>query len=508
MTTATSATPGWQSLRERLVRRPVVAAVTGLLALSLVACGGGTANLIGTLDKTFGAGSSDGTPDGMVSLSLGAGNDTARGTVVQPDGKILVVGSTTSSGAGTTSSNILVQRFNADGSPDKTFGADGNNDGTPDGAVALSLGGSSEEEGRAIALQRIGNETKIVVAGTSTQSGSKNLVVARLASNGAIDETFGTDNNDGTPNGYVSVSLSDGDDVANALAIQADGKILVAGTAGSGADSNIAVVRLNSDGSLDKTGFGVGSTDGSPDGVVTLSLGSGSDVAVAIAVQADGRAVVVGDSTSVGGGTSNIVVARLNGDGSLDEDFGKSNDGTPDGVVNVSLGDGDDHASAVAIQINGKILVAGTTTASDSSKNAAIARLNADGSLDGSFGAGTNDGTPEGAVGISLGNGNDELSAIAVDEEGRIVVAGSTTSTGGSSNVFVARLLADGSLDTEFGQADDGTPDGVVNLSFGDGDDFGRALALQADGKIVVAGDSKASDGSFNIVLARLLVKN
>ena len=504
MTTATSASPAWQSLRERLVRRPVVAAVTGLLALSLAACGGGDGSRIGKLDTSFGR-SSDGTPDGMVSLSLGAGNDAARATLVQPDGKILVLGSTTSDGAGTTSSNILVHRFNADGTPDKTFGADGGNDGTPDGAVALSLG-EGDDEGRAIALQADG---KIVVVGSHTaQDESKNIVVARLNSDGSLDEDGFGQGNDGTPDGYVSVSLSDGNDVANAVAIQSDGKILVAGTASSGSDSNIAVVRLNRDGSLDETGFGLGTDDGSPAGVVTLSLGDGNDTATGLVVQADDRIVVVGSSTSiVGSSGSNIVVVRLNPDGGLDTFFGADGnaDGTPDGVVSVNLSNGDDLATAVALQADGKILVAGTTS-SGSGKNAAIARLKADGSVDATFGAGSADGTPDGSVALSLGDGDDELSAIAVDADGRIVVVGSTTSTGGSSNVFVARLLADGSLDAEFGQDDDGTPDGVVNLSFGNDDDFGRAVALQADGKIVVAGDSKTSDGSFNIALARLLV--
>jgi uncharacterized delta-60 repeat protein len=500
------ATPEWSSLRDRLVRRPVVALVAGLMALSLAACGDGdAASTVGTLDKIFGAGSSDGTPDGMASVSLGAGNDTTRGTAIQADGKILVVGSSTSSGAGTTSSNIVVERFKTDGTLDASFGA-GNGDGSPDGVVTLSLG-SGSEEGRAIAVQADG---KIIVAGTSTSpevTGSgKNIVVARLNSDGTPDATFGADNNgDNTPDGFVAVSLGNGDDVADAIAIQADGKILVAGTAAGGADSNIAVVRLNANGSLDAAGFGVGQQDGSPDGVVTLSLGAGSDAAVGIAVQSDDRIVVVGNSTSVGGnGSSNIVVARLNPDGTLDGFFGKANDGTPDGVVNVSLGAGDDVASAVAIQANGKILVAGSTV-SASGKNAAVARLNADGSVDASFGAGSSDGTPDGSVALSLGNGDDELGAIAVDADGRIVVVGTTTSTGNSSNVFVARLNADGKLDTSFGQGNDGTPDGVVNLSFGDGNDYGRTVALQADGKIVVAGD-RVNGGSSDIVLARLLV--
>lgn len=125
------------------------------------------------------------------------------------------------------------------------------------------------------------------------------------------------------------------------------------------------VQRFNADGALDTASR----ADGSLDGLVSLDLGAGSGEGRAIALQADGHAVVVGDSTSVGAGSSNIMVACLNGNGSLDADFSQSDDGTPDDV-----------ASAVALQVNGKILVAGTTD-SDSCQNPAIVRLNADGSM-------------------------------------------------------------------------------------------------------------------------------
>lgn len=502
MAYAFSAAPERQTFRERLFRRPLITGlVVGLLAFSLTACGGSdsvSSSPVGTLDKAFGK-----TGDGMVTVSLGAGNDSTNGMVVQADGKALLIGSSSSSStvSGTTSTNITVERFNTDGTLDTSFGA-GNSDGSPDGVVSLSLG-NGNEKGTAIAVQEDG---RIVIAGTTTSvSGnlSKNVVVARLKADGSMDSTFGTAN-DGTPDGVVNVSLSDGDDVANALTIQSDGKIVVAGTTSSTSGDNIAVVRLNTDGSLD-TAFGAGTSDGSPDGVVTLSLGDGSDSAEAIAVQADGRLVVAGNSTATSGnGSKNIVVARLNTDGTMDAYFGTANDGSPDGVVNVSLSDGNDVAHALAIQSNGKILVAGTSS-NASGNNAALVRLNADGSLDTGFGVGVSDGTPDGVVGLSLGNGDDESVAIRVQADGKIVVTGNTTSTGSSSNVFVARLLADGSLDTGFGNANDGTPDGFVNLSFGDGNDFARALALQADGKILVAGD-RVNGNSSDITLARLLV--
>lgn len=462
----------------------------------------------GILDRSFGVGIEDGTPDGMISVSLGPGNDTTEGAAIQSDGKILVAGSSTSYGSGTTTSNIVVVRFKNDGMLDVSFGA-GNGDGSPDGVVTLNLG-SGSEEGRAIAVQSDG---KIIVAGTTASpevtSSRKNIVVARLNVDGTLDPSFGADGNaDGTPDGFVAISLGEGDDVANAVAIQPDGRILVAGTASSGSDSDIAIARLNRDGSLDAASFGIGQRDGSPDGIVTLSLGKGSDEALDIAVQNTGDIVVAGVSHSVSGsgGSGNIVVVRLKIDGSLDKFFGTDADGAPDGVVNISLSEGDDAASALAIQSDGKILVGGSN-ASVSGKNAAVARLSSSGSIDGSFGIGSADGTPDGSVSLSLGSRDDEIAAIAVDAEGKIVVVGTTASTVGSgSNVFVARLLSDGRLDAEFGQEADGTPDGVVNLSFGEGDDFGRAVAIESDGKIVVIGD-RVNGSSSDIVLARLLAK-
>jgi uncharacterized delta-60 repeat protein len=464
------------------------------VGLGLVSCGSSSASKVGALDTSFGM-------KGQVEQSLGGGNDTTSGMIVTADGKIVVVGSTTSSESGTTSANMLVDRFSADGSLDASFGA-GNSDGSPDGVVTLSLGDGSDE-GRAIAAQSDG---KLVIAGTSTSTDkSSNIIVARLDADGKPDAAFGT-SNDNTPNGFVNVSLSDGNDVAYAVAVQADGKILVAGTTPSADGNNIAVARMNADGTLD-TSFGAGTSDGSPDGVVTLSLGKGDDEARAIAVQSDGKIVIAGTSSSTDatGKSTNIVVARMNADGTLDTTFGTgTTDDSPDGVVSLSLSDGNDAASAIAVQADGKILVAGDSSGANGT-NAAIARMNADGTLDTTFGANADDGTPEGVVGLSLGNGDDSVASLVVQSDGKVVAVGTTTSTGSTANAFVVRLDADGTADEAFGTAKDGTPNGVVNVSFGNGNDAGEAVALQPDGKIVVAGNT-VSGGSSDIALVRLRV--
>ena len=488
--------------RLRQISRPVMAVATGLMVVALATGCGGNDLLAGSLDDQFGK-ASDGTPDGIVNLSLGSGDDFAKGMAVQADGKVIVVGTSTSTGG---SSNIVIERFNSDGTLDSSFGADGNSDGTPDGVVNLDLGASSDDA-KAVAIQADG---KIVVAGNSTPvGGSSNVVLARLNKDGTLDKTFGADGNaDGTPDGVVQLSFGDGDDAVDAIAIQKNGKIVVAGdtTSNTGNGSqNLVVARVNTDGSLDAT-FGAGTADGTPDGVVSLSLGAGNDEAKAIVIDAHDRIVIAGNT--VGADNSiNIAVVRLYGNGTLDTEFGTGNaDGTPDGVVAVSLSNGNDKAKAIALQADGKILVGGVTMGADKSSNVAVARLNSDGTLDASFGAGTADGTPDGAVAVSFGNGDDKLKGLVVQADGKIVVAGSNTAADGSTNAVVARLNSDGSLDSGFGQDDsDGTPDGVVSLSLGSGDDSAEAIALQADGKILIAGNHVASDQSSNIFVARLI---
>jgi hypothetical protein len=155
-----------QSVISVLAKSMIVVASGAFVSSALMGCGGSdsatVASLAGTLDASYGR-ASDGTPDGIVSVSLGAGSDTTAATALQADGKLLVVGTSTSTINGTTSKNIVVERFNTDGTLDTTFGA-GNSDGSPDGVVSISLG-DGDDEGVGIVVQTDG---KIVVVGTST----------------------------------------------------------------------------------------------------------------------------------------------------------------------------------------------------------------------------------------------------------------------------------------------------------------------------------------------------
>jgi len=442
----------------------------------------------GVLDASFGT-ANDGTANGVVDTSVGAGNDKATDVAVQADGKIIAVGEHVDG----SSTNVVLARYNVDGSLDDSFGSA--NDGTPNGLVNTSLG-NGDDHARSVALQSDG---KIVVTGDHVEGSSTNIFVARYNVDGSLDDSFGTAN-DGTANGVVNISLGNGDDTATSVALQSDGKIVVAGYHVNGASTDVIVARLSADGSLDES-FGT-ATDSTPNGITNTSIGDGNDQARDLVIAADGKIVVAGTHVGVDG-SSDIAVLRYNTDGSLDESFGTSNDGTANGIVDQSLGSGDDVACGIALQSDGKIVVVGNHSA-DSSNDIAVIRFNTDGSLDDSFGTAT-DNTPNGVVNTSLGAGDDFACGLAIAADGKILVGG-YHQDGDSTNVAVLRFATDGSLDPTFGVAVDGTQNGVVNTSIGDGNDVASAIALQTDGKLLVAG-YHANGDSTDIIVLRYLTK-
>lgn len=351
------------------------------------------------------------------------------------------------------------------------------------GAVTTSLG---DGNAMAAAIARTA-DGKLVVVGNRDAGGAQHIVVLRYGSDGTLDRTFGADDGaDGTPDGVVDVSLGDGDDVATAVAVQPDGKILVAGHHVERGSSHMFLLRLDATGVLD-AGFGP-ADDGSPDGVYTVSLGDGDDVLRGVAVAADGSIVVAGDS--VRGDDAEIVVARFAADGTPDAGFGAdcAADGLPDGFVSIDPGAGADRADALALAPDGSILMAGTHVADDGAA-IVVARLTASGALDADFGT-AHDGIADGVVAVSPGDGSSTASAIAIVPDGRIVVAGTSADRDGNANVVVAWLDPDG------------TPDGFVVTPLGGENGLATALALGADGTVLVGGDRQDGDG-ISMALAR-----
>src|SRR5262245_31560230 len=295
------------------------------------------------------------------------------------------------------------------------------------------------------------------------------LVQMLAAAPGDLDTTFGPNHN-----GRVLTDFGPGgDDDASAVAIQPDGKIVVAGfsEAMSGA-LNFGVARYGPDGNLDPS-FGTG-------GKVTTSFSNSadeSDQAFAVAVQGDGAIVVAGTSNG-----TNFALARYTAQGALDPSFSG-------GKVTTTFGGEFDQASALAIQPDGKIVAAGFSTANGSS-DFALARYNTNGSLDPSFGSG-------GKVLTDFSSQSEDAAfALAIQPDGKILVAGYSDANGSDRDFALVRYTSDGRVDTTFGTS--GT--GMVLTDFAQSDDEIRAIALQSDGKIVVAG---MSDVAF--ALARYL---
>lgn len=319
-----------------------------------------------------------------------------------------------------------------------------------DGKVITNFGG--RESAAAVAQQADG---KTVIAGSM----DGNFLVARYTTAGSLDSTFDGD-------GFVLVNLG-ATDSAHAVAIQADGRVVVAGASGG-----FAVVRLNGNGSLDST-FGQG-------GVVRGNYG-GSGIgarANAVVVDGSGRIVIAGASGDAGfSGGGNFGVARLNADGTFDATF------SDDGRLVKDFG-GDDSAAALALSADGRIVVAGTASGGSNSgnrSNFAVAVFGTTG-IDSLFGA-----VALNSPVTDLSGCADTAHAVAVQPDNKILLAGGAgiNCLSGSPDTApaVVRYNTNGSLDTTF------SGDGIALLGFGSGDP-GRvsAMSLQLDGGIVVAG--------------------
>ncbi len=316
------------------------------------------------------------------------------------------------------------------------------------------------------------SDGKIVVAGSGSLG---RTAVMRFTASGAVDTSFGKD-------GQVHDQM--GGHVGNALSavVQPDGKILVAGFVVAGfvesdgfGSADFALVRYNKDGSPDPE-FGT-------KGYVRTDFGGSQDVAFAMALQPDGRIVVAGQCL-----VQNIAVARYMPDGTLDPSFGAG------GKAWTNLHGGTELATAVALQGDGKIVLAGSAWQKSSGFDFAVVRYRPDGRLDTSFGTG-------GSATFDFDGQEDLAHAIAVQPDGDIVVAGGNRGPETRANFELVRLHADGSLDSTFGEL------GRISTDFEGRRDEAHALLLQRDGKIVVAGESgrKLPATGVDFSLARYL---
>ena len=378
----------------------------------------------GDLDNTFGNG-------GKVVTDFAGTNDEAHVIAIQPDGKIILAGRAETMPSSLFTSIALV-RYMPNGNLDSSFGNSGK--------VTTDFGGFGFVVD--MALQHDG---KILVVGNTSpisRSQSPQSFIFRYNTDGSLDGDFGSV-------GRVTVNeLVRGD----ALALQSDNKIVIAGSGSVANDFSVA--RYNPDGSLD-TSFG-------RNGSTTTHLGP-SDTLTDIILQPDGKIVAVGSSRTARlgfSGTSILALARYNPDGGLDTNFGSAGK-----IIASELGSPTE-ALAVILQGDGKIVVAGIPN---------LVRYNSNGTLDTSFGSGGRVITP----GVTA-------SAVVLQSNGKIVTGGTTT--GGQGDFSVVRYNADGSLDISFGSSGISLTDFSSRSDILSRSDHVFDLALQPDGHILAAG--------------------
>ncbi len=284
-----------------------------------------------------------------------------------------------------------------------------------------------------------------------------------LAADGDLDPTFGI-------GGQVTTDFNHSTDIANAVALQLDGKLVVVGQTYTNNDytgEDFAVARYNTNGSLDTT-FGV-------NGKVTTDFPGLAAVASSVVIQPDGKILVAGGAFPNFTFLGDFKIVRYNSNGSLDTTFGVG------GIVTTSFPGQGSYAFALALQPDGKIIAAGTdfvNFSSDDSSNTdfALERYNSNGTPDTTFGG-------DGQVTTDFDGFNDDAFSVLVQPDGKIVAVGSAKNPATYYDFAAVRYLANGTIDTTFGVA------GKVRTDFGHADfDRARSAVLQPDGKIVAAG--------------------
>jgi len=292
------------------------------------------------------------------------------------------------------------------------------------------------------------------------------------AAAGSLDQTFGR-------GGKVTTDFNGTTDIAYAIALQPDGKMVVAGISYANndySDEDFAVVRYNPNGTRDTT-FGV-------NGKATTDFPNLAAVPSAVIVQPDGKILVVGGAFPLFTFLGDFALVRYNANGTLDPSFGTG------GIVRTRFSAGGSYAFAAALQSDGKIIATGTvfvdfSTDDSSNTDFALVRYNPNGTFDKTFGNG-------GGVITDFDGFNDDIYAVLLQPDGKIVAVGDAKNPAHYYDFAIARYLPNGAIDTTFGAA------GKVRTDFGASNlDIAYSAALQANGKIVAAGTATLNDDSY-----------
>ncbi len=287
-----------------------------------------------------------------------------------------------------------------------------------------------------------------------------------LSQEGSLDTNFGD-------SGISTVDFNSNFDVGRDVAIQSDGKILLTGTS----NSNIALTRLNPDGTLDLSFGNLGKV------ITNLNY---YDDALAIKIQDDGKILLAGYSSEYIPNTTTLIysfiLVRYFSNGLIDTSFGDN------GIVIPNFGDSNQIFRALGIQQDGKIVASGDCYIG-SNKEFVIMRFNSDGTLDNTFG---NGGVFHTLIGINFNTNH----SLAIQANGKIVLAGTTGIS--PKSIAIVRLNTNGTIDDTFGE------EGKKIISISGVSDYCKSVNIQPDGKILLAGEIFISTGDFDFTLIRL----
>lgn len=390
----------------------------------------------GSLDLSFGNA-------GKVITDFG-GSENCASIAVQNNGKIVAAGTSYNG----NDYDLALARYNTDGSLDTTFGNGG--------LVIIDV--DSSEFLRSVAIQPDG---KIVAAGYII---NQDFIVVRLNADGTPDNSFGT-------GGVVITDIAGTHGHATSVVIQSDNKILIVGEIYNGIKINIALIRYNTDGTLDNSFANAG--------IQITSIGSGNDGATSVALQTDGKVVISGSTFN--GVAFDIFVGRYTSAGMPDNTFGNA------GIQIVSASPYGNFANAVAMQTDGKIVVGGWIMAGPLGiqRDIVVMRLNTNGVLDNSFG--------NAGIRIAATDSADFGQSMVILSDGKIVVGGRRKTAQGFD--FALNCYnPDGSLDTNFGNG------GFVETDIAGMNEWGMACAVQNDGKILLGGMTGGNASDFALV--------
>jgi uncharacterized delta-60 repeat protein len=295
------------------------------------------------------------------------------------------------------------------------------------------------------------------------------VAAAAYAAAGALDPSFSVD-------GKATTDISARGDFAAAVAVQTDGKIVVAGSAAyDTTDPKWALTRYNADGTIDMP-FGGG------DGKVITNFTGGEDAVYGLAIQPDGKIVAAGDA-GLRTGNSKFAVARYNDDGTLDTSFGD------DGKVTTSFSSGDDPVSSLLLQPTDEIVVVGGAAQNHANPKVAVARYLSDGSLDPSF-------SSDGKVMTDVSTAKDYGNAVVLQSDGKIVVGGLAAVSGSRASFELIRYGGDGSLDSSF------SGNGKLTTNFTARDDSVQGVVVRSDLDIVAGGIAGSGGSNAKFALA------